>query len=93
MNSIARGSDTPKPILDAIYRYRAERRVADIAVVLNSSVPDPMAPDNATLEQFYQETSQRYMAPEYRTLTFITLTPDQLLEEVAVAEKRNSRRV
>ena len=86
MNSIARGSDTPKPILDAIYRYRAERRVADIAVVLNSSVPDPMAPDNATLEQFYQETSQRYMAPEYRTLTFITLTPDQLLEEVAVAE-------
>ena len=86
MNSIARGADTPKPVLDAIYRYRAERRVADIVVILNSSVPDPVTPDSATLEQFYQETSQRYMAPEYRTLTFITLTPEQLLEEVSVAE-------
>ena len=86
MNSIARGADTPKPVLDAIYRYRAERRVADIAVILNSSIPEPMTPDSATLEQFYQETSQRYMAPEYRTLTFITLSPEQLLEEVSVVE-------
>ena len=86
MNSIARGADTPKPVLDAIYRYRAERRVADIVVILSSSIPEPVTPDSTALEKFYQEASQRYMAPEYRTLSFVTLTPEQLLDEVSVAE-------
>ena len=86
MNSIARGADTPKPVLDAIYRYRAERRVSDIAVIVSSSISEPVTPDGATLEKFFQESSQRYMAPEFRTLTFIALTPEQLLDEVSVAE-------
>lgn len=87
MNSIALGVEVPKPVVDAIYRYRAERRVADVAVILASSIPEPAAPESATLEQFFKESSQRYMAPEYRALTYVTLTPEQLLDEVSVGDR------
>ena len=86
MNGIALGAETPRPVVDAIFRHRAERRVADVAVVLNSSIPTPATPDDAVLEQFYKDSSGRYMAPEYRALTYVALTPEQLLDEVTVTE-------
>lgn len=86
MNSVALGADAPKPVVDAIYRYRAERRVADVAVVPASSIPEPADPDSAAIEKFHQDNAQRYMAPEYRALTYVTLTPEQLLKEVTVNE-------
>ena len=40
MNGIALGAERrPQPVVDAIFRHRAERRVADVAVILNSSIP------------------------------------------------------
>ena len=84
MTSIAMGAEAPKPVVDAIYRYRTERRIADYAVILNSSTPEPAAPDSSVLEKFYQENSRHYMAPEFRSLTYITLTPEELMEEVTV---------
>ncbi len=86
MTSIALGAGAPKPVVDAIYRYRAERRIADFAVVLNSSMPEPGAPDSGVLEQFYQDGTHRYMAPEFRSLTYITLSPELLLDEVTVSD-------
>ncbi len=85
-DSVSLGVETPEPVVDAIFRYRTERRTADVAVVLNSSVPEPAAPGSATLERFHEESPGRYMAPEYRELTYIALAPEQLLDQVGVAE-------
>lgn len=84
MTSVVLGADAPRPLVDTIYLYRAERRIADFAVVLNSSIPKPNPPDSGVLAKFYQENLHRYMAPEFRSLTYITLTPEELLDEVTV---------
>ena len=86
MNGVVLGAETPEPVVDAIFRYRTERRAADVAVVPDSSVPEPPPPDAAALERYYEESQQRYIAPEYRTLTYVALSPEQLLDEVTVTE-------
>ena len=86
MNSISLGAETPEPVVDAIFRYRTERRVADVAVVPDSSIPEPPAPDGAALERYYEDFRQRYTAPEYRALTYVAMSPEQLLDEVTVTE-------
>lgn len=86
MNSISLGAETPESVVDAIFRYRTERRVADVAVVPASSIPEPPAPDGAALERYYEDFRQRYTAPEYRALTYVALSSEQLLDEVTVTE-------
>lgn len=86
MSSISLGAETPEPVVDAIFRYRTERRVADVAVVPASSIPEPPAPDGAALERHYEDSRHRYTAPEYRALTYVALSPEQLLDEVTVTE-------
>ena len=86
INSVGLGAVASKPVVDAIHGYRGERRVIDVAVVPSTSVGEPQTPGDAILEQFHKENSLRYTSPEYRTLTFVSLTPEQLLDEVSVSE-------
>jgi peptidyl-prolyl cis-trans isomerase D len=76
----------PAPVVDALFRYREERRVAEIAVFAPDTAPDPGMPDAATLAEYHQQNAARYMAPEYRALDIVALTPEMLVDEVAVSE-------
>ncbi|MCW5731999.1 MAG: SurA N-terminal domain-containing protein [Alphaproteobacteria bacterium] len=77
----------PAPLVDTLFAYRQERRVADILLVPPlpaASIPEP---DDATLEKFHQDNAPRFTAPEYRALTFVVISPDALREEVGVSEE------
>ncbi|MBK1668363.1 hypothetical protein CKO28_09985 [Rhodovibrio sodomensis] len=76
----------PETMVEALYRYRNERRVADYLVVRNDSFTIP-APDTETLKQYHEQHSNQFMAPEYRSLTVLHLDPQQLTDEVAVSEQ------
>ena len=74
-------------LVKSLYRHRQQRRVADFFVVTNGSVGDAPTPDHAALAAFHEENARRFTAPEYRALTFIHITPEDLVGEVAVSEE------
>ncbi|MDH3658557.1 MAG: SurA N-terminal domain-containing protein [Alphaproteobacteria bacterium] len=84
---VAAAAAVPDAQLDAIYRYRNEERRGRYLKIADADIEQIDAPDDAALDAIYVENEQRFTAPEYRTITYVTLEPENLLEEVEIAEE------
>jgi peptidyl-prolyl cis-trans isomerase D len=82
------GARAPEGLVDLVYRQREERRVVEMARFDNAAMPAPPAPDDAQLEAFHKQNAGRFSSPEYRTVTYVSLTPDDLLDTVTVTPEK-----
>jgi peptidyl-prolyl cis-trans isomerase D len=85
LGSLAGGVVPPQSLVDAVLKYRGERRVADYAVVPTptSGIPDA---DEPTLRQFYQDHSALFTAPEYRSVSMVVLSADDVAKSVSISD-------
>ena len=77
---------TPKHLANALYAHRNEKRIAETVTFLFDAETGVGEPDAATLAEFHKENAQTYTAPEYRKLTFISLTAAEIAKEIAVSD-------
>lgn len=84
------GIDAPVPtvLTEALHRYREESRIADSVVVPANTATTPAPPDEATLAEYYKANSDRFMAPEYRSVSYVAIDPAALAEEIEVSDER-----
>jgi peptidyl-prolyl cis-trans isomerase D len=78
----------PEPLVDTLYRYRNEQRRGRFLLVDPASITDLPQPTDEQLATFLEEHEDRFTAPEYRKITFVTLAPEDLLDEVAVSDEQ-----
>ncbi|MGB0960252.1 MAG: SurA N-terminal domain-containing protein [Halocynthiibacter sp.] len=72
--------------LDILTNYTLETRDFTWARLDQSNI-DPIAPaDDATLMTYYTANPEAFTAPEKKRLTYVSLTPEMLLETIDVAE-------
>ena len=72
------GVVVPRPVVDVLYRYRNEKRVADIVAFPASAETDVGAPSETELTKFYEAHPDLFRAPEYRGFTVAYLSPADL---------------
>ena len=84
--AIAAGANPPQQLVDAVYGYRNEKRIADTVLVTDASLPAPPTPDDATLEKYLKEHADRFQAPEYRKLTILRLRPETLAAGIKISD-------
>jgi peptidyl-prolyl cis-trans isomerase D len=84
--AVSAGAHPPRQMVDAVYDYRKEKRVADTVLIANSSQPNPPSPDTPTLAKYHSAHAERYQAPEYRKLTILRLQPAALAESIKVSD-------
>jgi len=77
----------PQPMVDALLRYREERRSADLVAIPNNKVGPIPDPDEAELEKFHQDNAGRFTAPEFRKLSFVTLTAADVADRITVPDQ------
>jgi peptidyl-prolyl cis-trans isomerase D len=80
------GAEPPKAIIDAMLRYRGERRVAETFVVPPVAANKIAAPTDAQLEDYLKANNAKFMRPEYRTLSYVSLSPAALADKITVSE-------
>jgi len=85
--SIAAAASVPDAQVEAIYRYRNEERRGRYIKIADADITEITPPEDSALEEIHGENEQRFTAPEYRTITFVTLEPKDLLEEVEIADE------
>jgi peptidyl-prolyl cis-trans isomerase D len=88
VQAITAGVNVPRPVVEVLYRYRNEQRVADIVSVPVSAVSDIAQPSDAELTQFYEANPEMFRAPEYRAFTIASLSPAGLTQTAAIPEDR-----
>jgi peptidyl-prolyl cis-trans isomerase D len=86
-DAIAIGAVAPKPMINAIYGYQAEKRVADTLLIADASIKTLATPDQAVLEKFLKDNADRYQAPEYRKLTLLRLQPAAVAAAIKVSDQ------
>jgi peptidyl-prolyl cis-trans isomerase D len=79
--SVVAPASVPSAMVDALYRYRNEERRGQYVMVETAAITDLPEPDEAALTDIYEADPRRFTAPQYRTLTFVTLAAEDLVEE------------
>ena len=87
LDTIGAGGLAPESMVDALYDYRQERRVAEVIVISDADVTGIGVPDDAAIAAYYQANQGQFLAPEYRAISIASLTPDALADAVAVPEE------
>ena len=85
-SAIIAGASAPDTLHHAIYRYRGEKRVAELVRVPNASLPALPPPSQGELAAFHDKNKALFTAPEMRELTVLFLDPDRVAKEVKPAE-------
>jgi len=86
LQAITAGIVVPRPVVDVLYRYRNEQRLADIVAFPAAAVADIGEPSETDLNKFYEAHPDLFHAPEYRGFTVAYLSPADLEQPGEIAE-------
>ena len=86
--AVTAGVAAPAPMVDALYRYRNEKRVADVVALPNVGAGDVGQPSEDELTKFYDAHQDLFRAPEYRSFTLVSLAPSDLAQGIEIPEAR-----
>lgn len=84
--AVVAGVRAPDPLVDPLYRYRNETRIAETLLIESATLPEPPAPDDATLAAFHEANANLFQAPEYRGVTLLKLRPEDFTGQVELTD-------
>jgi peptidyl-prolyl cis-trans isomerase D len=86
--ALSGGAHVPEAVVDRLYRYRNERRGGDAVFVPSASFADVGKPTDADLKAVYDENHDKFTAPEYRALTVVRVSPEELMPQIKVTDQQ-----
>jgi peptidyl-prolyl cis-trans isomerase D len=88
MSALTFAATAPPALVDRLYRYRGEQRVADIVSLPASAAGDVGQPSAAQISTYYDAHKAIFRAPEYRTVAIESLSPSELAQHIKVPEAK-----
>jgi peptidyl-prolyl cis-trans isomerase D len=85
--SLVAGVQAPQTLVGAIHDHRSEERVAETLRIVATDMTGVATPDDAALQTFYEAHAEDYQAPEYRAVTLLRLSPEDLAKEIRVGDE------
>lgn len=82
--SVEAGASMPKALVNALQRYRGERRVAEMVAILHASVTDVPTPTAEDLAAYHKDHAAQFSSPEYRRASMLRLATDDIAAGIAV---------
>ncbi len=84
--SLAASVVVPQTLVDSLYRHRNEQRRGRYVAIKAASITDVPEPTDEQLTAYHAEHQDQYTTPQLRKLTFVTLQPEDLVEEVEIGD-------
>jgi peptidyl-prolyl cis-trans isomerase D len=86
--ALTAGAAAPQSMLDLLYRYRNEKRIADIVALPMAEAADVGQPSETDLAAFYDAHQDLFRTPEYREFTLASLTPSDIAQGIEIPEAK-----
>lgn len=87
LGSVAAAASAPKKMTEILRAYRYEKRTAETLMISAAAQPEPGQPTDTQINGIYEAQSQRFTAPEYRTVSYVHLDPANLANTITVTEE------
>jgi peptidyl-prolyl cis-trans isomerase D len=88
LQAIVTGVRISPQVVDVIYRYRNQQRLADIVAFPAAAVGNVGPPSAADLKAYYEAHKDLFRAPEYRGFKIASLSPDDVKSSAPIAEDK-----
>src|SRR5258706_11525516 len=88
LQALTAGVTAPRSVADALYRYRNEKRIADLVAFPAAAVADVGQPSDDDLTKYYDSHQEMFRAPEYRKFTIVNLDPVEVAKGIEIPEDR-----
>ena len=88
LHAVTAGAAAAQPVVDLLYRYRNEKRTADIVALPTAGVADVGQPSEDELKAFYDKHPDLFRAPEYRGFTLVSLDPADIAKDIEIPEAK-----
>ena len=85
LQAVTAGVRVPRPVVDAVYRYRNETRVADVVTVPVSGTAAVPTPSDDELNKFYEAHPDMFRAAEYRGFTLASLSASEVSGDIKIS--------
>ncbi len=85
--AVAAGTVAPQKLAATLYAIREEQRTAELLLIPQNAVGKISAPADAELETFYKANEALFTVPETRTVSYITLRPEDLAQTITPNEQ------
>ena len=86
--AVAGGIEMPAIYAETLVSYIAQKRSFVWSTLEESDLDAPIAaPDDATLKTYYDENAGDFRLPDTKRLTYIWLSPDDVMDQVEVPEE------
>ena len=87
LSPIAENAGAPDSMIDALFRYRAEQRMADVLYIDDASISIENEPSETELRAVYDENIASFTAPEYREVSVVLIRPKDLVPPESITEE------
>jgi peptidyl-prolyl cis-trans isomerase D len=88
VTSVTVAAAAPKTGTDLLWKYRNEQREGRVLLVRSDQVQGVADPTEEQLATLLKERQAEFRAPEYRTVTLLTMRPEDLAPEIEIAEEQ-----
>jgi peptidyl-prolyl cis-trans isomerase D len=85
IHALTAGATTPRVMADLIYKFRDEKRIAEIVSFPIANAADPGQPSEPDLVAFYEAHQDLFRAPEYRGFTLASLAPSDIAQGIEIS--------
>ncbi len=85
--TMAAVAHVPEDMKRRLFAYQGEERMIEVARFPLSGVKLEKEASEEDLRAYYEENRERYMAPEYRSLSYVTLSADDFAASVTVTDE------
>jgi peptidyl-prolyl cis-trans isomerase D len=86
LTAISGSAAAPDTEVKPLYDAEFEKRAADMALFPFTAAPEPVTPDEPTLQRTYDNHKDSYATPEFRRIKAIELSPQSLGSQVSVTD-------
>ena len=86
LQPVAAGATPPQALVDQIFAYRAETRIADTLLISSEWLDLPRAPTEEDYKKTYDDNISSFTAPEYRKIEAVVLLEADLVPPDSVDE-------
>jgi peptidyl-prolyl cis-trans isomerase D len=86
LSTISGDPEVPKTALEAFNRFQNEERAIEYVVLGPAEAGDIPPPTAEVLNKYFEERKVAFRAPEYRKITLVTLTPEDLASRMEVSD-------
>jgi peptidyl-prolyl cis-trans isomerase D len=91
LSPVLLGRDVPRGAVESLYKFRNEKRVAQIITLPHSMIKDVPAPTEEDLVKYHDENKKLYTTEEVREITLVRMRPEDIADEIDVPEDEIQR--